>query len=88
MSNEEGLRVSVSVSKKVNLGNYQSADMFLAVSNIEVGAQPGDIREAIETGELAFVLLEEAIDKKVRALREQQQQAARPTPPKPQGARA
>ncbi len=89
MSDEEGLRVSVSVSHKVNLGNYSSADMFLAVSNIEVGATEADIQEAIDTGEVAFVLLEKAISNKVRELlgqrdaAQERRQAARPQPPKP-----
>ncbi len=94
MSEEDGgLRVSVSVSRKVNLGNYSSADMFLAVSNIEVGATEADIQEAIDTGEIAFAVLEQAINNKVRELlgqrdaAQERRQAARPEPPKPREVR-
>lgn len=93
MSDDEGLRVSVSVSRKVNLGNYSSADIFLAVSNIEVGATEAEIQEAIDTGEVGFILLEKAINNKVRELlgqrdaAQERRQAARPEPPKPREVR-
>ena len=93
MSDEEGLRVSVSVSRKVNLGNYSSADIFLAVSNIEVGATEAEIQEAIDTGEVGFILLEKAVNNKVleligqRDAAQERRQAARPEPPKPQEVR-
>lgn len=69
MSEEaKGLRVAVSVSKKVNLGNYESAEVFFSVSNIEVGASEESIQEAMETGEIAFAVLALAIEEKVEVL--------------------
>lgn len=98
---QDGMRVSVSVSRKVNLGNYSSADLFLAVSNIEVGASEADMQEAIETSEVAFSVVERSIQQKVKVLLEQQQQVQqrrqerqeqssynrRPTPPAPKEVR-
>jgi len=71
----DGLRVSVSVSRKVNLGNYQSADVFFAISGIEIGASAAELAAAVETGEIAFGVVDAEIQKKVRGILEQQQQA-------------
>lgn len=67
----EGMRLSVSVSRKANLGNYQSADFFLSISNIEVGATEDEMREALVTGEIAFGVIKDAIDQKIAGLQQQ-----------------
>ena len=72
---DEGLRVSVSMSRKVNLGNYQSADVFVAVSNLEVGATPEQIAEALETGDVAFGLVKNAVAEKIAGIQDQKRDA-------------
>lgn len=78
----EGLRLSVSVSRKANLGNYQSADFFMSVSNIEVGATEAELQEALATGEVAFAVIKDAIDEKIAAILNQKAEIQqRATPP-------
>lgn len=51
---DDPIKVSVSATQKVNLGNYESAEIFTALSNIPTGATEEQIEAALETGELAF----------------------------------
>lgn len=67
--NNEGIKVSISVALKVNLGNYESADAFVALSNVPVGASPEDIEEALQTGKLAWGLIRESAMKQAAELR-------------------
>lgn len=57
MEETQEMRISVSISRKINLGNYESADVFMAVSNIEPGASKEEIDEALATGDLAIQVL-------------------------------
>lgn len=61
--------VSVSVSMKINLGNYESADAFVSVSGLEQGATEEEINALLDTGKLAWGLLTKRLGDKVRELR-------------------
>lgn len=61
--------VSVSASMKVNLGNYESADIFLSVTNIAAGTTPEQIDAALETGKLAYDRIRERVRIEVNALK-------------------
>lgn len=63
------IKVSVSATQKVNLGNYESADIFVALSNIRTGATEEEIEAALETGELAFKYVKVVISDRVAKLR-------------------
>jgi hypothetical protein len=63
------IKVSVSVSQKVNLGNYESADVFTALSNIPTGATEEQIEAALETGELVFNYVKAVISSRVEEIR-------------------
>ena len=64
------VKISMSVSRKVNLGNYESGDVFLSLSDIPVGASEEDIAEALVTGKIVFDMLRKAVNDKAALLRE------------------
>ena len=61
--------VSVSVSMKVNLGNYESADAFVSVSGLREGTPLEEIEALLETGKLAWGAMTERLAAKVKDLR-------------------
>jgi len=62
-------KVAVSLSRKINLGGYESVDLFFSVSDLAVGATEAEIQEALETGEAAFQLLKRKVADKMREAR-------------------
>ena len=54
---------------KVNLGNYESAEVWLSVSGVEPGTSTEEIDDALETGKLAYERIRERMREKVAALR-------------------
>lgn len=63
----EGLSLSVSVSRKVNLGNYESADFFLSVSGIVPGTTEEEIAALVENeGKIAYRLLAAELNARAR----------------------
>lgn len=66
---ESELRLCVKLSRKVNLGNYQSADVDMIVSGIAPSTTEEEI-DALVTGQgaLAYTRLASAIKAKVEAI--------------------
>ncbi len=62
---EPRVRVAVSVSRKINLGNYESVDVFLAVSNIPTNISDkeidNEVEMALEAGERVYERIREQI---------------------------
>jgi subtilase family serine protease len=69
MTMENEIKVSISVSLKVNLGNYESADAFVSLSNVPVGASAEEIDEALSTGKLAWGLIKGRVMAQAEELR-------------------
>lgn len=63
-------RVAVSLSRKLNIGNYESVDLFMAISGIEPGATEAEIEELLVTGDRAFQLLKKNMGAKIKAIKE------------------
>jgi hypothetical protein len=63
------IATSVSISRKINLGNYESADVFLSVTGIEPGTTREEIDAALATGALAYDALKVALTAKIKDLR-------------------
>lgn len=67
----EEMRVSVSIVRKINLGDYESADIFMAISNMEPGASDAEIEEALATGDQAIQILKKHIAAQIVKVRAQ-----------------
>lgn len=62
----EGLSLSLSVSRKINLGNFESADVFFSLSGITAETTDAEIDELLDgNGALAFKKLAARIKEKV-----------------------
>ncbi len=46
--------VSVSIDRKLNLGNYESVGLFVALSGVPVGASDELIDEMLDTGRKVY----------------------------------
>lgn len=71
------MKVSVSVSRKLNLGSYESADIFMAISNIEPGASDEEIEEALATGDKAIQVLKKHLAVQIAKVRNRQEDGGR-----------
>ncbi|MDD5288320.1 MAG: hypothetical protein PHY28_04330 [Dehalococcoidales bacterium] len=63
--NDKGLKVGISLSRKLNLGNYESADVWVSLTNIEPGTTREEMEAALATGALAYDVLKVAIKDKI-----------------------
>ena len=60
------LSLSLSLSRKINLGNFESADVFLSLSGITVDTTEAEMDELLDgNGALAFKKLSARIKEKV-----------------------
>ena len=60
--------ISVSISRKVNLGDYESADVFVCLT-LPIGAGQAEIDAGLETGALAYKSIAQAVNEKAQALK-------------------
>ena len=62
-------RISVSIGRRLNLGNYESVDIFMSVSGVEPGTTTEEIEELLITGDRAFQLLKTRIGAKISEIK-------------------
>lgn len=63
------VRVGVSISRKVNLGNYESADVWMAVTGIAADTTLEDVEAALAAGALGYKALKAALTVKIQEIR-------------------
>jgi hypothetical protein len=66
------LRVGVSISRKLNMGNYESAEVWVSLTGIEVGTTQEEIQAALATGALGYNALKVAITEKIQDQRKKE----------------
>ena len=66
----EELNCSVSFTRKVNLGNYESADVFLSVSGIKATTTNAEIEECLDAGKLAWESMKPRLVAEAKAARQ------------------
>lgn len=57
--------VAVSMSKKINMGNYESADCFVSVSGIRAGMTAEEIAPLLDTAKIAWDQVKAALAEQV-----------------------
>lgn len=66
---KEELSLSVSVSRTVTLGNYNSAQVFVSVSGVKPGMDGAEIQDLVNVeGKIAYRYVAEAVNAKVEQL--------------------
>lgn len=68
-------RIAVTMSQRVNLGNYESADVSICLSGIPTGATEAQIEDMLDTSHLAYKSIRARLGAKVRELREEARRA-------------
>ncbi len=64
------MTVSVFITRKVNLGNYESVDFNVALNNVEVGATDAEMEEALATGDRAIRNIATHLRKKIQGVKD------------------
>lgn len=64
------LAVSVGLTRKVNLGNYESAEASVYISGVMPDTSAEEIEAALSTGKLAWGILSAKLNEQVAGIRE------------------
>ena len=70
MTDDREPTITVSMSRKINLGNYESADCFVSILGVKAGMAPEDMDPLLETGKVAWAKVADALREQVRRVRE------------------
>lgn len=58
--------ITVSLARKINCGNYESAECFVSISGIKQGATEEEIEALLVTGKLGWDVLRGALSEQVK----------------------
>ena len=67
--------ITVSMSRKINLGNYESADVFVSISGIKEGMTAMDIEPLLVAGRFGWEAAREALIEQIRITKEKRDAA-------------
>ena len=76
---ENDIRVTVTITRKINLGYYESTDLFFGVTNVPVDATNEEIEEALTTGDRAFHFLREHVRQRTQEAMQERRSGRQPT---------
>jgi hypothetical protein len=65
----DGPRIHVSIERKINVGNFESAAVSMGISGIPFDADEAEILQAMETQRLAYSILAGEMKKKIARIR-------------------
>jgi hypothetical protein len=68
MSDE--MTITVSMARKINMGNFESADVFVSISGIKEGMSLMDIEPLLVAGRFGWEAAREALVEQIRITRE------------------
>ena len=63
--------ISVSMSKKLNVGNYESVDVFVSINGVRAGMTAEQMAPLLNTAQTAWDQIKHALVTQVRMLREE-----------------
>lgn len=58
--------MTISLARKVNTGNYESAEVFASVSGVRAGMTAEDIEPLLSTGKVAYDELRRVLAEQIR----------------------
>jgi hypothetical protein len=61
--------ITVSMSRKVNLGNFESADCFVSIGGLKAGMTPEEIEPLLVVGRFGWSLAREALIEQIKIAR-------------------
>ncbi len=62
-------RIAVTIDRKINLGNYESAAVGIVLSGVAPGTSVEEIDEMLDTGKIMYDRMRERLQEKVAAER-------------------
>lgn len=62
--------ITVSMSRKINLGNYESADVFVSISGIKAGMETAELEPLLVAGKFGWDLARDALVEQIRITKE------------------
>lgn len=69
MPDEREPTITVSMSRKINLGNYESADCFVSIAGVKAGMTAEELDPLLETGKVAWEKVRTRLAEQVRDMR-------------------
>lgn len=60
--------MTLSLARKINTGNYESAEVFVSISGVRAGMTDADLEPLLNTGKIAYDALRRSLADKVNEI--------------------